>query len=90
MAKTEINVIGLNSVKTDLEGIFGNLDVLLVERPHKFGTRFWGYFRGITKTLWSLFPVVHVILLACKAHVFYPWLVSRLAHLITEAVTVSL
>ena len=51
MAKTEINVIGLNSVKIHLGGIFGNLDVLLVERPHKFCTRFWGYFRGITKTL---------------------------------------
>ena len=46
MAKTEINVIGLNSVKIHLEGIFVNLDVLLGERPHKFG-----YFRGITKTL---------------------------------------
>ena len=56
MAKTEMNVIGLNSVKIDLEGIFGNLDVLLVERPHKFGTRFWGYFRGITERFDLFYP----------------------------------
>jgi len=51
MAKTEINVIGLKNVKIDFGGIFVNLDVLLVERPHKYDSRFWGYFRGITKTL---------------------------------------